>query len=406
MSRDASRILQGHCVSLLRAEPPGSVQACVTSPPYWRLKDYGTEPQVWGDGWRGELGQEQKLGDYVAHLVEVFDEVRRVLRDDGTLWLNLGATVDGRYYDVPAIVAETLSAHGWLLRSRFTLLKSSPLPASNSTGTHWRRCRVKIGASKRAPVGTRHEAGYLTAQGARNGSEFASRAEWADCPGCALCDANDGLVLDQEAWGPTKATESVLLFKKATAAWYYADGLAVREAGPTKYQGCEGDDPNGHNAYDWLQWRNEPSQRKHYASFPWFLPSFCIRAGTPEVGGCVACGAPWARVVELGPRRLEEGRHIGSLRDYGMPSPQDENSTLRWGRARRELGWRPTCRCGTRESAPSVVLDPFAGSGTTGQAATRLGRRSLQMELRPSYVAMAEVRNLQMSFLEIKEVAG
>lgn len=406
MIRAATRILQGHCVELLRQEAPGSVQACVTSPPYWRLRDYETEPQAWADGWRGELGQEPSIDLYAAHMVEVFSEVRRVLRDDGTLWLNLGATVDDRYYDVPGIVADALSEHGWLLRSRFSLVKRSPLPASNVIGSHWRRHRLKVGSSKRAPAGTRHEAGYLTAQGARSGAEFASRAEWVDCPGCSECDANDGLVFCRESWGPTKATEAVLLFKKAGAPWYYADGLAVREEGPTKYQGCDGDLPNGHNVYDWLQWRNDPSERKHYASYPAFLPSFCIRAGTPEVGGCAHCGAPWARVVEPGPRRLEAGRNPGSLKDYATGSPQVPESGLRMNREQKGVGWRPTCSCGLRESVPSVVLDPFSGSGTTGKVATSLGRRSLQMELCPRYVVMAQERNAQMSFLELMEVSG
>lgn len=106
-------ILQGDSLGLLRRIPEKTVQCCVTSPPYWGLRAYQTEPQVW-DGnpehahewgatqtahsgqfcacgaWRGELGLEPSPELYVAHLVAVFREVRRVLRDDGTLWLNLG----------------------------------------------------------------------------------------------------------------------------------------------------------------------------------------------------------------------------------------------------------------------------------------------------------------------------
>jgi DNA modification methylase len=74
-------IRQGHCLELLRAMEPESVQTCITSPPYYGLRDYGAE---------GQLGLEPTLDEFVDHLIEVFAEVRRVLRSDGTLWLNLG----------------------------------------------------------------------------------------------------------------------------------------------------------------------------------------------------------------------------------------------------------------------------------------------------------------------------
>ena len=136
------RILLGHVLDRLREMPEGSVQMAVTSPPYWGLRAYGTPPQVWGGdrdhahegqvtpprrfrseadatsdiekasiggrsheaqggqvcgcgAWLGELGAEPTPELYVAHLADVFDEVRRVLRDDGTLWLNLGDSYIG-----------------------------------------------------------------------------------------------------------------------------------------------------------------------------------------------------------------------------------------------------------------------------------------------------------------------
>ena len=75
------RIIVGDCLSALARLPEQSVQTCVTSPPYWGLRDYGSE---------GQLGLEPTPEEYVANMVEVFRGVRRVLRDDGTLWLNLG----------------------------------------------------------------------------------------------------------------------------------------------------------------------------------------------------------------------------------------------------------------------------------------------------------------------------
>lgn len=86
----AHQILVGDCLELLRAMPARSVHCCITSPPYFGLRDYGVD---------GQIGLEQTPAEFVSRLVEVFREVRRVLRDDGTLWLNLGDSYanDGKW---------------------------------------------------------------------------------------------------------------------------------------------------------------------------------------------------------------------------------------------------------------------------------------------------------------------
>jgi len=83
-------VIEGDCLDVLLTLPASSVQCCITSPPYWGLKDYGVAPRRWGDGWEGVLGHEPTLDLFVAHLVEIFGAVARVLRPDGLLWLNLG----------------------------------------------------------------------------------------------------------------------------------------------------------------------------------------------------------------------------------------------------------------------------------------------------------------------------
>src|SRR6185437_1139401 len=82
-------ILQGHALDILKTLPDSSVQCCVTSPPYFNLRDYGTEDIDWGD-WVGSLGQEPTPDLYIGHLTTIFHEVYRVLRKDGTLWINIG----------------------------------------------------------------------------------------------------------------------------------------------------------------------------------------------------------------------------------------------------------------------------------------------------------------------------
>jgi DNA modification methylase len=151
------RILIGDCLEVLRGLPDGMAQTCVTSPPYYGLRDYGHA---------GQIGLEETPDAYVARLAEVFREVRRVLRDDGTLWLNLGDTynayngnrgpsqsISGNINDavpalpsgsgltvkdckpkdllgIPWMVAFALRSDGWWLRQDIIWHKPNPMPES------------------------------------------------------------------------------------------------------------------------------------------------------------------------------------------------------------------------------------------------------------------------------------
>ncbi len=102
-------LITGDALTQLRTLPPASVHCCVTSPPYWAQRAY--------DGGNG-LGSEPRWQDYVAHLVDIFREVRRVLRSDGSLWLNLGDTyVKKNLSGIPWHVAFALQDDDWLLRN-------------------------------------------------------------------------------------------------------------------------------------------------------------------------------------------------------------------------------------------------------------------------------------------------
>src|SRR6185436_2458924 len=92
--RETSPLLQGDARERLRELPDESVQTCVTSPPYWSLRDYGIP---------GQIGLEPSLPDYLESLVAVFEQVRRVLKSDGTLWINIGDsyTSGGRTWRAP-----------------------------------------------------------------------------------------------------------------------------------------------------------------------------------------------------------------------------------------------------------------------------------------------------------------
>jgi len=119
---DTNLIHTGDCFDVLSTLPDESVHMCMTSPPYWNLRDYDHADQ---------LGLEPDSGQYVQNMADVFDEVYRVLRPDGSLWLNLGDTYDDKdLQQIPARVALELQRRGWILRNRVTWAKPNPMPQS------------------------------------------------------------------------------------------------------------------------------------------------------------------------------------------------------------------------------------------------------------------------------------
>ena len=119
---DTTNIIIGDTRAELTNLADGSVQTCITSPPYFGLRDYGHA---------GQIGLESTPDAYVAELVAVFREVRRVLADDGTLWLNLGDSYsDKQLLGIPWRVAFALQADGWYLRQDIIWAKPNPMPES------------------------------------------------------------------------------------------------------------------------------------------------------------------------------------------------------------------------------------------------------------------------------------
>ncbi|QER45338.1 cellulase [Acidithiobacillus caldus] len=139
----------------------------------------------------------------------------------------------------------------------------------------------------------------------------------------------------------------------------------------------------------------KPYAGAHFAVMPVDLVEPCILAGTSEAGACALCGAPWERVVE---RDVSETptSYNGSSFDRGKSRDAREFlATVGKGprtTSVRTTGWRPTCRCGTKERVPCVVLDPFGGSGTVALVARQLGRAVWYIDASESYRALAEER--------------
>lgn len=312
-------ILIGDARERLRELPDGSVQCCVTSPPYFGLRDYGCE---------GQMGLESTPDEFVAGMVDLFREVRRVLRDDGTLWLNLGDSYTGsgkggnpesgkqatnkgsqsvgviygktgesarqaavtnvtrKTFDlgpkqllgIPWRVAMALQADGWYLRQDIIWSKPNPMPES-----------VRDRCTKA------HEYLFLLSKGPRYHFDAGAIAEQAT----------------GEAPGNKKATKGGRAYDEGAAEHRTAANLHNIGARETR------------NKRSVWEVASQPFSEAHFATYPPALIEPCVLAGCPTGG---------------------------------------------------------------------TVLDPFFGAGTTGLVADRLGRNCIGIELNPEYAAIAERR--------------
>ena len=374
------RIIIGDVRDGLRSLAAGSVQCCVTSPPYWGLRDYGVD---------GQIGLEATPERFVETMVEVFGEVRRVLRDDGTLWLNMGdsyfgggrggnpeeseyrkqATNKGSLVAspnwkkitcglkpkdlcmMPWRVAMALQADGWWLRSVICWHKRSPMPESISDRP----------TSSWEPI-------FLLAKRDR----YYYDAE-------AVKERLTDEAVKRQAYGfknmyggIIEANQHVENRKRSDAKSYGADYI-----------------PGGRNMRNVWSLSAEPYSEAHFATFPSEIPRRAIRAGTSEKGCCPACGAPWERVVERTNMVIEPSGRDGRIPGNGQRST---SGTMVEPPSQRTVGWTPGCACPPSDPVPCVVLDPFLGSGTTIAAARQLGRHGVGIELNPTYADMARVR--------------
>ena len=413
----AFELLQGDCLQQLATLPAASVQCCVTSPPYWGLRDYGTP---------GQLGLEATPDEYVANMVAVFREVRRVLRDDGTLWLNLGDSYasqpagnspdrpsgfsqmagrrEGGAVDLPKKdirasglkpkdlvgipwrVAFALQADGWYLRQDIIWHKPNPMPESVTD-----RCTKS------------HEYIFLLTKSARYYYDNEAVKEPQICSDPRLIKS--GIVRSREYGYSTKENELRTGNRKY-------DDVPINYAGNgTNVKGHKG---NSMNTLDGKRnkrsvWTvsTKPFKGAHFATFPPDLIEPCVLAGTSEKGCCEKCGKPWERVTikdieqpdGYGNMGANDGKWQGENKQSSGHRIQKNMNALRAaGRnhdnpfpTKTTTGWRSTCECGG-EPVQCVVLDLFNGAGTTGVVAVQHGRRYIGIELNPDYLEMSRKR--------------
>ncbi len=433
------RILHGDCRSVLPMLPEKSVQCCVTSPPYFGLRDYGVD---------GQIGLEPTPEEYVAEMVAVFREVRRVLRDDGTVWLNIGdsyapvnrgenarprrETMTGLqtgnpHSDIPTrreliqgvarsgvkqkdllgipwMVAFALRADGWFLRAENIWAKRNCMPESvqdRTTRAHehvflltksgddlfWTH-RCGAGSRKRP------EPDYRWIHRATKEERSTAPAGWPEA--------------GKDTWRRVNLWD---------ASDYFYDAEAVKEEGavPSGTRAAKGSnvrselkDVNGRPPEYWeytgtrnlrsVWWiGTKPFAGSHFAVMPTELAELCIMAGTSERGCCPACSAPWVRrtasEVSLSSGSGKSGRKPTGKGAGGVQTESGDYD-IRMGPVvtTATVGWQPSCDCPAADPVPCIVIDPFSGAGTTALVADRLGRSAIGIELNPDYAAMGSER--------------
>jgi len=302
------RLLHGDAVEMLRTLESESVHCVVTSPPYYGMRSYLSESDQMKPREIGRIGSE-----YIADLVGVFSEVKRVLRSDGTLWLNLGDVYeDGQLLGLPWMVARCLQQQGWILRQDIIWSKPSPMPESTTT-----RC--------------------------------------------------------------TRSHEYVFMFAKTQD--YFYDAEAIKEESDSS--------PSGKNRRSVWRLASTPYSGAHFATMPTTLASLCIKAGTSERGCCDYCGTPLRRRIEK--QKIVRQRPNDYVKRVGKKGTGNSCSNSVAGVLTSTAGWNASCKCDA-SITPCVVLDPFAGSGTTLAVAEALGRYSIGIELNSEYIKIAEER--------------
>lgn len=488
-----ARIITADVLDGLRSLDNESVQCCISSPPYWGLRDYGTATWEGGDpscdhkndsahqkqgvtsarsgranveqqrnenfrdacpkcGARrvdDQLGLEKTPEEYVEKLVAVFREVRRVLRTDGVCFLNLGDSYAGggragkngvqkwggiesgnqdRKYGAPTEVpvglkpkdlvgipwrvAFALQADGWWLRSDVVeevelycpcgcgyILEERIWRHSQDRDIAWKKPNPMPESVTDRPTKSHEYIFILTKSDRYFWDQDAVREDGAEperernervggSTGHTVRHSPGGMI------GVSTKRNIRSVWTIATAPFpgefcisckrFYADGgrhLAVHRAEETEKEtkicACG----------RWDSWIS------HFACFPQTLVEPMIKAGSSEKGCCPECGAPRERVVERKAAERDDSGRTHSLPEQRMgKTPPPEKG---WESERRTIGFRSTCDCEAGDPVPCTVLDPFAGAGTTGLVALKLGRDFVGVELNPDYAEMARKRIYQ-----------
>ena len=359
-----------------------SVHLVVTSPPYYGLRDYQIDDQI---------GLEQTPEEYVANLVAVFREVRRVLVDDGIVYLNLGDSYAG----------SGCGTNDYRTEASRSINKSDVMftkkPPQQKLGQYGYKPKDLLGIPWMVAFALRADGWYL-----RDDIIWAKGYSGSMRGGAVMPESTKDRC--------TKAYEHIFMLTKKPKYYYdyyatlepVADDSIKRseyswkcERPSTKNGVIDVDkmgerfvNPQGANPRNVWLINTKPFKGAHYATFPPELVRLPILAGTSEKGHCPKCGARWERVMES-----TRFRRCELPKDDPRHRPNDYNGAYGEINGRADagytdttsIGWQSTCDCGL-EPVPDIVLDPFCGSGTTLMVAKEMGRQAIGLDLSFQYL--------------------
>ena len=348
-----SQIYTNDAAEQLQQLPAESIHMVMTSPPYWNLRDYGVD---------GQLGLEDNAEDYVSNIADVMDEVKRVLRSDGSLWLNLGDTYDDKdLQQIPARVALELQNRGWILRNRVTWAKPNPMPQS---------VKDRLNDTTEAVF-----------------HFVKNKSYWYDL------DAIREAYTEFDGYGETK--------EKSGSGATKAPSTNHQEYSSQKEMYEQYAHPAGKNPGDVFEVTTKPFPEAHFAVYPPELVEKPLKATCPPTV-CAECGSPYEREVERatypGDHKTKDSADSKLAQDGAKRNDGERNlggrQYRKWKRNNPDefKGWTPTCDCDTDATEAGIALDPFAGAGTTLLKAKELGRKFVGIELNPEYADMARAR--------------
>lgn len=306
-SDDAVTLHHGDSLAVLKQLPDASVNCCVTSPPYFGLRDYGSE---------GQYGLEASPAEYVETMRAVFSEVRRVLSDDGTLWLNIGDSYySGKGNPGPNSADEKQAARrGWVR-------------AVDKPGQPWGKPKNLLMIPARTAIALQDDGWNLRAE-----------VVWA----------KRNCLPDPAVDRPARAHEMVYLLTKSRKYWYDAD--AIRE-------------------------ESDPEQQAHNERYAREYEGHSARAAVTGQPGNV-------NNVGIHSRPGKGGRPARSVWTMSaQPFAEAHFAVMPKDLAERAI--LAGCKPG------GTVLDPFSGSGTTGLAATKHGRKYVGIDLSSDYLDLS-----------------
>lgn len=431
-----NKILQGHALDKLKQLPDNSVDCVITSPPYWGLRNYKTAPVTFKASnfslfgfkrafkkWTGHYGLEPTPEMFVAHTVLIFNEVYRVLKPQGTLWLNFGdsyatgsknrteeqsvkkSTLGGGketnkqscqqqnkitsglknkdLAGIPWMVAFALRQAGWYLRQDIIWHKPNPMPESVTD-----RCTKA------------HEYIFLLSKS----QKYYFDAEAIKSPGKNPIDdfRRIASVTDTHKSFPDAGKNGLRKINIPTG-WDTDKGshgnIHKNGRSEAKYQEKEFIGASKRSVWTIA---TQAFPEAHFATYPEDLIVDMIKAGSSQYGCCLVCGLPFIRQTrsqliatkKASFRTKPDERDMKSKTDQGSNRVKDGHIPGLIHKTETE-SWVQSCKCKNCITTPATILDPFAGAATTLLVAAKLGRNAIGIELNQTYINDIALPRLQ-----------